>query len=253
MEEILKIVFNCSKQKRILSKSEIEDIVILLIENYKYDKFIKEINFDNNENYGLALYDFELKNINIYNNVVNRMIYNIENKIIVDDELQKKIFENLSIIQIILHELEHVNQYNIIINDNSLEALIVRLSKLIGIDNENMIYEFYPIERIAEIKSYKKIIDIYSLIDKKIIELQGLLDFELLKRDIRGYHLKNNEIIFPLLSYLIYGKKEFVLESIKLNDIKSESDILLYGLQIDSCKFKYLLKKAVHEKVKYYK
>ena len=52
--------------------------------------------------------------------------------------------------QIILHEVEHANQNKIAYNNNSLEALILRLSYLVNNRYDEELYEICPEERLAE-------------------------------------------------------------------------------------------------------
>ena len=66
--------------------------------------------------------------------------------------LKRHYTKNLSILQILLHEVEHANQQKIAYHDNTLEALIIRLSYLVNNGYDKNLYEYCPEERLAEIK-----------------------------------------------------------------------------------------------------
>lgn len=252
MNDILKIIFDCSINNKILNNSEIENIIIILIYQKKINDHISNIVFDDEGINGLASYNTDDKKITIYNSIINKMINNMNKDLLISNNFQKYLFQNLSILQIILHELEHVNQNNIICFDNSFESLIIRLSRLIDFNNDEQLYETCPTERLAEIKSYKEIINIISPINNKIGEIRNLLNSELVKRNIRGYHYKNNEIICPLFTFFVLGNKEYLLKSI---DVNNENDLdyrFKYGMQINLNEYKSTLKKIIYCQKKYY-
>ena len=136
MNDILKIIFDCSINNKILNNSEIENIIIILIYQKNITNHISNIVFDDEGINGLASYNTDDKKITIYNSIINKMINNMNKDLLISNNFQKYLFENLSILQIILHELEHVNQNNIICFDNSFESLIIRLSRLIDFNND---------------------------------------------------------------------------------------------------------------------
>ena len=136
MNDILKIIFDCSINNKILNNSEIENIIIILIYQKNINNHISNIVFDDEGINGLASYNTDDKKITIYNSIINKMINNMNKDLLISNNFQKYLFENLSILQIILHELEHVNQNNIICFDNSFESLIIRLSRLIDFNND---------------------------------------------------------------------------------------------------------------------
>ena len=253
MNDILKIIFDCSIKNKILNDSEIENIIIILIYQRKIDNFISNIYFDDVEINGLASYNMDDKKITIYNRIINKMIKNMNKNLLINNSFQKYLFENLSILQIILHELEHVNQNNIICFDNSFEALIIRLSRLIDINIDEQLYEICPTERLAEIKSYKEVINIVLPIKEKILELEKLLNSELLKRKISGYHYQENIISYPLLTYFSKERKDYIINFIDLGSSNDLDYRFKYGLPISFDEYKYSLKKLINDQKYYYK
>lgn len=123
---------------------------------------------------------------------------------------------NFSVLQVILHEVEHANQQRIAYKDNTLEALILRLSYLVDNGYDDKLYEYCPEERLAEIKSFEEINNLISYISENLIVLPNLLKLEMLKRQLRGYHYKNNSINVPLVDYFYYGNKIELLEGVNL-------------------------------------
>lgn len=85
---------------------------------------------------------------------------------------------NIRIIQFLLHEIEHAKQEKLIkSNDNSMENILLSCSKLnmqlweLMKDGAKMYHDTYiynPSERMAEIKSYKKILPYLRLLSKKV-------------------------------------------------------------------------------------
>ena len=252
MNNILKIIFDSSFNKKIINKNEIENIIITLIYQKTFNNYISNIIFDDGDD-GLASYNMDDIKITIYNRVIDKMINNIDKNLLINDNFQRYLFKNLSILQIILHELEHVNQNNIICFDNSFEALIIRLSRLVSFNNNEQLYEVCPTERLTEIKSYKEMIDIILPLKKKIYELKKLLNSELLKRKISGYHYQNNSIIYPLLTYFSIENKEYIIDSICLDDNKDLDYKFKYGLPISFEEYTYSMVKLVDTQKLYYK
>lgn len=68
------------------------------------------------------------------------------------DWYRKNLYKNLSILQVLLHEIEHANPEKISYSENSLEAFIIRMSSLVNNSSNENLYEYCPEERLAEIK-----------------------------------------------------------------------------------------------------
>ena len=133
----------------------------------------------------LASYSNYKKNITIYSKMIDKMVKNIENNILTTDKFEITFYKNLSILQVLLHEIEHANQQKIAYNENSLEAFIIRLSYLINNSYNGEIYEYCPEERLAEIKSFEELIILIKYLNSKSNTLSEILNAEKLQRLLR--------------------------------------------------------------------
>ena len=172
------------------------------------------------------------------------LLEDLKKYVYIENDLTKYLYYNLRILQVILHEVEHANQHKIY-KDNTLESFILRISQLVP--EEKQIYEYAPMERFAEIKSFNDINEIICEYrnDK---ELNFLINQALLKRKLRGYHYINKNITSPTISYFIKGDKEYLLNSFDwfkkedytLNDVTNKYDLnerLFYGFPISKTEY----------------
>ncbi len=96
--------------------------------------------------------------------------------------------------RVVLHEFEHVNQNRIIKEENSLESQILSLSvpklneNINGVVDKNdfirltprtiyyiINYKYVPHEKMTEIETYKKILEIISMDDRKIPKTKSFI------------------------------------------------------------------------------
>ena len=240
MENIWSIIYNLSVNDRILNIYDIDKILEILIDEKDLSKYISNIEVQQIRSNKLASYSNYYKKIIVYSNVVDRMVNNIEENIKVNNKFTKTAYINLSVLQIILHEVEHANQEKII-NHNTLESFILRIAQIV--EQEKQIYEVNPAERFAEIKSYDDIYEIIS-IDENNKRLKSLIKNDQLQRKIRGYHYCNNKLNSPIELYFVKGKKEHLLSAfdwysnnsntyaLKVSHLYNEDDTLFYGFPI---------------------
>ena len=248
MENIFKIIYDKSVKNELLSLKDLDKRIEILVIEKNLNDYILNINFQSIRGNNLASYSYSSRTISIYTEKIKEMLYTITNSIILDKNLEISLYKNISILQIILHEVEHANQNKIAYSNNSLEALILRLSYLVNNRYNDELYEICPEERLAEIKSFDEIILLTNTIYNKFCNLSKILDMEKLKRLLRGYHYTNNSINVPINTYLILGNKTELLSHIEglYNNINySLSDRLKYGFQINNNEYKYLMKKLV--------
>ena len=212
MENILEIIYDRTIKNKILNLKDIVKILEILVIDKCLNDYILNINVQQIRSNNLASYSTYTKKITIYTQMIEQMLKNIENNILNANEFEKILYKNICILQILLHEIEHANQQKIAYNDNSLEALIIRLSFLVENGYEENLYEFCPEERLAEIKSFCEINNLIKILDtKKLKKLPNILETEKLRRLLRGYHYKDSTMNIPLIDYFILGnKKELV-------------------------------------------
>lgn len=243
METLLSLIYDYSIKKKILDIKSIKKIITLLIDTKKIHEHILKINIINENNKKLASYNNYTKNIEINLLCVNNMLKNIDNSIIISDEIEKIFYKNLLILQIILHELEHANQEKIILNEDSqdIEQLILKLSEQIDNNIKIKLYEICPEERLAEIKSFKDILDIINPIKKQYHELSEIIKLEEHQRLLRGYHYNNGNFIeSPLISYFS-----------KTNNITMLNNFNWYNKDFNICLSSTILKYKLLDRLKY--
>ena len=176
MENILKIIYDKTINNKIIDFKDIEKILDLLIVE-------KSLPIRSNN---LASYSNYSKKITIYTEMIDKMVKDIENNLLNVNGFETTLYKNLSILQILLHEVEHANQQKIAYNDNTLEALIIRLSYLVNYDYDEKMYEYCPEERLAEIKSFEEINTLISYTNNKLNSLPSIVKMEILKRNLKG-------------------------------------------------------------------
>ncbi|MGM9878491.1 MAG: hypothetical protein ACI31R_00450 [Bacilli bacterium] len=233
MENILKIIYDKSQLNKTLDLKDIEKILDQLIIKKQLNEYISNMKVQQIRSKKLASYSNYTKTITIYSNVIDLMIQNINNQLKINDDLTKNLYINLSILQVIMHEVEHANQEKIIDTTNNLESFILKLSELVP--ENSTLYECTPEERLAEIKSYKEILSLISIFNSKPKQINELIEIDSLQRSLRGYHYENQIVTTPLMTYFEKGNKPELLAPLSINDNK-ERIISIYNLED---RFKY--------------
>ena len=196
-----------------------------------------------------ASYSNYTKNITIYIKLIEQMVNDIENNILNTNTFETTLYKNLAILQILLHEVEHANQQKIAYNDNSLEALLIRLSYLVNNGYNEKLYDYCPEDRWAEIKSFEEIHTLISLINNRLIRLPDILETEKLKRLLRGYHYKDFLINVPIVDYFTLGNKKDLIDAFELSNNVQEKytlyDRFKYGFPVSVSEYGSSMKKLV--------
>lgn len=165
---------------------------------------------------------------------------------------------NIRILQFVLHEIEHAKQEKKLKSyTNNLEMLLLSCSKLNmelweliegGYKKYNETYIYNPSERMAEIRSYKKILSFIELINKdsKIDKTFNILKREYIIENLNGYLTD----MCPSEIYLVKTELDNIWKSMSFYDddrnimnekAKKEYNIgkrLFLGLPIDNEEFK---------------
>ena len=213
MENVLKIIYDKSIDNKIIDIKDIDKILELLIIDSQLNNYILNIDIQPIRSNNLASYSNYSKKITIYSQTIELMLKNIENNLLTTNVFEKMLYKNLSLLQILLHEIEHANQTKIAYTENTLEAFIIRMAYTVCDSYFESLYEYSPQERLAEIKSYRKIISLISYIKNKLETLPLILETEKLQRYLRGYHYSNGKVICPFITFFTTGKKEQILLS----------------------------------------
>ena len=249
MENILKIIYDKTINNKILNLNNIEKILELLVIEKCLNEYILNINIQQIRSNNLASYSSNTKKITLYTEMIEQMVKNIGNNILNTNDFETTLYINLSILQVILHEVEHANLQKIAYNDNTLEALIIRMSYLVNSGCDEKLYEYCPEERLAEIKSFEEINTLIRYINENLISLPDIIEMEKLKRQLRGYHYKNNFVTIPIVDYFALGKKKKLLESFELSSNVLEkytlNDRFKYGFPISTNEYGNSMKRLV--------
>lgn len=249
MESILKIIYDKTVDNKTLDLKDIEKILEVLVVEKRLNDYILNINVQQIRGNNLASYSTYTKKITIYTEMISQMVKDIGKNILNVNEFEEMLYKNLLILQTLLHEVEHANQQKIAYNDNTLEALIIRLSYLVNNGYDDDLYEYCPEERLAEIKTFDEIFILVNHINKKLIILPDIIETEKLKRQLRGYHYKNNFVTVPIVDYFMVGNKRELLDIFDLSDACLKdyalNDRFKYGFPISINEYGTSMKKLV--------
>ena len=230
-EEILKRIYDFSKEKKIVDKAFIEKIVELYTSNYGLEDYIKETKIlpcNRRNMYNRGRYNYLNKYILIYYEQTIKLITGFDKYLLSVIPFDQQLFYiNLEITQTVLHELEHAFQYKQMNTLNNDEAEILRLScindnasfvierlKKQGLQEDEIkekmkekkkkYFEFYgyaPEERLAQINSYRKLLDIILPDKRNYRESFNTEVVNLHSAELEGYELDNG-INSPTIYYL---------------------------------------------------
>ncbi len=249
MENILKIIYDKTVNNQILDLKDIEKILELLVIDKCLNDYILNINVQHIRSNNLASYSNYTKNITVYIEKVEQMVKDIEKNILISNDFEILLYKNLSILQVLFHEVEHANQQKIAYNENSLEAFIIRLSYLVKNCYTEELYEYCPEERLAEIKSFEEIITLIGYLNNNLSILPEILYTEQLKRLLRGYHYSNAFINVPIIDYFTLGNKSELLNAFDFSDnIQSQytlTERFRYGFPISIGEYGTSMKKLI--------
>ena len=231
----------------ILKNSHLKDYInriIILDVNLDRFSFENVINDDTkkySELVGLAIYDVKNKDIFLRYNVINRSIRE-EKYIIGCNRKSDIIFRNLYVLQVLLHEIEHVNQMYLLEHGNNIESYLLRETDYYV----NNSYSYRLKERLAEVKSSKYILILIDMLKIDNDCIRAFFERNIFKRLIKGYEYQNIEgkitnneediLIGPIEKYFIEGDKS--LEKIfEISELLSIEERVLYGLPLTSKNF----------------
>lgn len=271
--KISRILNNYCKNNRYADEKFINFIVEIILKLRRNKGYVNNLTFgDGMENGNVAFYNYMSKELSF----------------VLPEQNMDVIDYNLMVLHFILHECEHITHHKLCNNnDKSLRGYLLRESMadtLFCVETERLnftkltpeqmlnitvkmeyfekrrsiypkIYEFLPAERMAEIDSFERILNIleYCKFDKdksqSFIYARGLNIIKLL-----GYSKKDNEIMCP--TYSLYyeldkiSPNQELLNKIIANLEKCSNNLdlddrLYYGLPITDKEHEYVLKKII--------
>lgn len=217
MEQITRLVYDLSKSGHIADEKVIEKCFEFFSDKYMLDKYLKNIVISNFKTNSLAYYSPDTKTI--YINFC-KMIYalGLESKQYkyIDIYEDKIMMINLYIVKIIAHEIEHVLQ-EIKINGeiSTIESDILSAAnthekylKENGI-YKGILYYANPIERQAELKSLKNILQIANEINS--LNVIKMIKNEYITKIISDYNFEGQQNRYP---YQVFFDKKLNMEYI---------------------------------------
>lgn len=237
MGKMLRLLFDYSKYGKLIDVYFVQNLINFLICEHSLDKYINRISIFENELNDYASYNFLTKDLTLYKLDALFEKYREPVEKLNLNTFEHNLFLNLSVILFILHELNHAIQNKEIIQgktNNRSNLLNVNYQLIMG--NLNVpdlknyyvrMYEFLPMERMAELDAFKFIIDFWDFsvapTIKKIIERSYL------KVQLMGY---DNFYSPPSKVFLESLGLNRLWEHYKSNNYGDLNDRLYMGLEI---------------------
>ncbi len=217
MEEILNLIVNYSTQGKIVDENLMRKIIAIMIDIKNINEYVSKFELSSSTGYETAVYLSEDKTIRVYDSVIDL----IRNKKIISLFKTEEIilFYNLLIVQILLHELEHANQWKIMDNEDTIEAFILKISYSVSEKQAFNIYEIMPNERLAEIKSFNEINKLIKPIENEKREIANFMFISWLEKKLRGYHYTDKSVTVPIVNFLVQTGNEELIENFDWFDI----------------------------------
>lgn len=283
--EILKLIFDYSKAGRFPDHYFLDKVVEIVVKKRDLNDYVKNTVFidklDGAESdKTFASYNYLRKQISVYYWPIQIMCQKNSRYDSLFNPIERMLYHNINITQCILHELEHATQYKTADDheNTSIEAKLIRTASLLKRtlknpkfnelllsgkispksleiylkDYRNLYkknYEINPMERMAQINSYRTIINFLEFIKKQIPMLFTFNCKALEREKIRGYESSWQKGLCPTHVYLKNTRKEDVWKSFDFYDenqavlikkVSNEYDLnkrLLLGLPVspDEC------------------
>ena len=224
----------------------LNELIYISREDYKNPKYEK-YTAGMSGLFGQAGYEYKTGNLVVY-------AYNIERD--KEHEVEKTKLEvnssvilyNFLVLQTLLHEVEHAKQYKLKDNGTDIESELIRVTDVEGPDT-NESYEYSFIERLAELRSFEFILDLYEQLGVGDQRIYDYFHKEYFEAALRGYHFEdengfyaseeNGSLVAPTVKYLkIHNGDLDKLSELELS-IEGE-DRIIYGLPISVEEYKSL-------------
>lgn len=220
---ILKLVYDYSVNGKLVDIKFVDKIIEIVVSAKSLNDYVHSVQFTNKldkNDYEIACASYNFLNMNILIDYESIQIV-MKNMSYYDQlfhTLEQIMFRNLKITQYILHELEHAFQNKQIDNkfDDSIEAKLANASFVLekamknqrfltALDNGEIsegdfigyilknrelykeYYQFNPIERLAQVNSFKTIVNSIEPIKEYIPNLYEFKQASLIEEMLRGY------------------------------------------------------------------
>ena len=269
--EILKLVYDYSIKGKIVDLNFVDKLIEIVVRDNGLHDYVRTLKIkkglvEDNNSFRCAGYDSLNKMILLYYESIPAVLDNRIRYECLFNGLELFWYRNLVITQIILHELEHASQYkkSDSKSDSSIETKLIRaefvveqalknpkfMSALIkGEISEqeffeyrkrqqelyNQYYRLNPIERLAEIKSYRTILNVLSHVKDYFPSLCEFKSACLFENYLRGYEESWNEGSCPSQVYLYGIRQENVWKEFDFYDQNGEQLFRNVSAQYNLC------------------
>ncbi|MBE6138770.1 MAG: hypothetical protein E7173_03400 [Firmicutes bacterium] len=241
--EILKLIYYYSVNGKLVDSKFIDKIIEIVVNKKNLDSYVRNVRFtsqlDKND-YGVTCAAYSPLSMEVLIDYESIKIV-MENRSSYDclfHSLEQIMFRNLTITQIILHELEHAYQNKQADSkaDSSIEVKLIKASLFLEqamknpkflaavlkgeiisqdfltyiLQNRELYKQYYalnPTERLAQINSFRAILTSIEPIKKHIPNLYEFQNASLVEEMLRGYQDSWNEGICPTQVYL-FGTRQ---------------------------------------------
>lgn len=236
-DELRRLIWNVSSKGKLLDDKEILKVVNIVIQEKSLKEYLKEIKF------------LELRNNNAYYHPVNKLL-------IIDEQgmrnninlrfsdvgfrpVQKvKLYHNLMIVQTLLHEIEHMEQYRKVkLKSCDYESQLLdlcysatlyyeqhyRTEKIFDSISKDAVlsylkfeHDYYiedPRERLAQIRSHQQILQLIRSFYKIDSDIYQYEKNELGIEKILGYQFIGNRFEAPTITFLRRMSQEKILNN----------------------------------------
>lgn len=272
--DILKLIYDYSINDELVDVKYIYQLISLVISKRQLGNYVKKVRMINkfikdDESLTCAQYDQYNSEIIIYYANMQVAAETLSEYYHLFNDLEKTMFKNLVITQYILHELEHALQYKQIMTskNETLEIKLIRPSFTLGsaANNKSLIelfkknnislesyenylkenemlykkyYEFDPIERLAQVNSYKTLSNSLKAIKDTVPNLYEFNKAVILEEMLKGYQESWKQATCPTELYLYGTGNKNIWKSLDFYDRNSDK-------LIENVKEKYDLSKRL--------
>ncbi len=236
--EILKLIYDYSANGKLVDTKFIDKIIEIVVSKKSLNNYVRSVQFTNKldkNDYGVACAAYDLLSMKILVDYESIQIA-MENRSYYDQlfhTLEQVMFRNLTITQYILHELEHAfqNKQADDKSDDSIEAKLVNASFVLEqamknprflsallkgkiptqdfiaymVQNKELYKQYYhlnPVERLAQVNSFRTIINSIEPIKEYIPNLYEFKQASLIEEMLRGYQDSWDQGSCPTQVYL---------------------------------------------------
>ncbi|MBQ2873070.1 MAG: hypothetical protein IJE89_03615 [Bacilli bacterium] len=220
-DKLMGLIYDYSQQNKIADPEFIYKVVDLLVNYMNINEYVRDVKVGDDavaNIFSQASYDVYEKTLGVGQSSLKYELHR-QNKKVKDylNDFERTIFQNVLVVQTILHELEHAFQQKKIdlselrqfedSFDKRVEMELLKFAKK-NIEKESFYtHDFIPDERFAESDSWNKLYGILSFLNDKGKNLLDYCKSRKIEAEISGY----DEEKTPTSTYIEFHKDEEIL------------------------------------------